>query len=336
MFSLFHKRKKTAGENNSRDGAAGLPFSTAAGADPVLEAQLKKDVLSTNTPPVSDSARVWTWAMERLQAYRELEGSGYLLKFQINLVENLFSEFSSHVEEYLQATGSNVPIMLVCNRHLQQGNPAEAERVAKPYLDYLDSHGEIFTDGHLELVGPVDRALYESVHGIITDGQIRPEGVVQFLLLNEQICRATLIKTPEEMDAKNRETERRMTAASKLSPCDARVWLELARARKSGDTPAFRSTIRRAMEYALDEHTLGEAYGELAMSRLAKEPQLASALCTMAQSCGEMAIAPRYLMSKMGIPPMPRPAAEKLVREAGIQIGLSPRVKEILQRNGAE
>ena len=123
-----------------------------------------------------------------------------------------------------------------------------------------------------------------------------------------------------------------MQAAAKLSPCDARIWLELARSRQTKDTPAFRSTVRRAMEYALDEHTLGEAYACLAMSRLAKEPQLASALCTVAQVHGEMAIAPRFLLGKFGVEPMPRPAAEKLVREAGIQLGLSPTVREILQK----
>ncbi len=336
MFARFRNKNKAGKARRERtDREIGLPQEAVEPLDPGLEAALKRDVASTMYAPVGDAGEAWNWVMERLRFYRDSGVQNlYLLRLQINVVENLFGAFSAHVNQYLDAVGSNTPIMLVCNRRLQQGNPAEAQRVAAPYLQYLDEHPELFEDGHLELTDEAELALYEAVHGKIPEGRLRPDGIVLFLLLNEQIRRSLPLTSPEEMDRRCADTERRMQAAAKLSPCDARIWLELARSRQSSDTPAFRSTVRRAMEFALEEHSLGEAYAIIAMSRLKNEPQLSSALCTMAQVYGEMAIAPRYVLNKLGVPPTPRPAAEKLVRAAGIQIGLSELARTVLQNTG--
>ena len=333
MLSLFRKKKKPAGKAAEVAGKerSAAPDNTAA--DPLLEEELKRDVAQTMSAPVGDPAAAWEWVLERLRYYRDKEVEDLrLLRLQINAVENLFDQFSAHVEEYLEAAGTNLPILLVCGRHLQQGRPAEARKVAAPYLRYLDDRPELFDDGHLELTGEAEKALYAAVHGEIPADRLREDGIVAFLLLNEQIERSILVSDPEEMDRRNAETERRMRAAAKLSPCDARIWLELARSRQTEDSPAFRSTVRRAMEYALDEHSLGEAYAILAMSRLKKEPQLSSALCTIAQVYGDPAIAPRYLLNKLGVAPTPRPAAEKLVRGAEIRIGLSETAREVLKQ----
>lgn len=343
MFSLFNrkdkkeKRKDTdaqqagAAENARLQADAARAFRDREGLS--LTEALKRDVAATTYPPLGGADEAWDWALGRLRVYRDAGVTDmHLLRLQINVVEVLNAQFAAHVEDYLEAAGNNLAIVLVCNKYLEQGKPDEAKKVTEPYLRYLEDHPELFEDGHLELQTETDRAIYEDFHGSVPDERIRNDGIVLFLLMNQQRKRSVLISGPEEMDRTNRDTERWMTAASKLSPCDAQVWLELARARSSGDTPAFRSTIRRAMQYAKDEPTLGRAYEELAMSRLAKEPQLASALCTMAQVYGEMAIAPRYLMSKLGVPVVPRPTAEKTVEAAGIQIGLDPRIREILKR----
>ncbi len=343
MFSLFRKKQKKESNKNtdrmlqSKAGDAG-PQTDPSRAfrdreDMSLTEALKQDVAATMYPPLGGADEAWDWALGRLRVYRDAGVTDmHLLRLQINVVEVLNAQYAEHVEDYLEATGNNLAIVMVCNKYLDQGKPNEAKKVTEPYLRYLEDHPELFEDGHLELQTGTDRAIYKEFHGSVPDERIRNDGIVLFLLMNQQRKRSVLISGPEEMDRTNRDTERWMTAAAKLSPCDAQVWLELARARSSGDTPAFRSTIRRAMQYAKDEPTLGRAYAELAMSRLAKEPQLASALCTMAQVYGEMAIAPRYLMSKLGVPAVPRPTAEKTVEAAGIQIGLDPRIREILKR----
>lgn len=340
MFSLFRSNKKTknpfAGKPRS-EGEETKLFRENGRTDNDLAAALRQDVAASMYPPVGSTEEAWSRALERLRVYRDAElKDPNLLRLQLNVVENLPGEFAAHVEDYLEAAGSNLAILLFCNRCLSQGKPEEAKKLTEPYLRYLDEHPELFEDGHLELAEDADRAIYEEFHEKIPDERIRHDGIVLFLQMHQQLKRSVLISSAEEMDSSNRDTEHWMTAASKLSPCDANIWLELARARSSGDTPAFRSTIRRAMQFAKDKHTLGEAYAELAMSRLGKEPELASALCTMAQMNGEMAIAPRYLMSKLGVPAVPGPAAEKMVRNAGIQIGLDPRIQKILKRTGRE
>ncbi len=343
MFSLFKRKDKKENRKDTDAQQAGTAENARLQADAArtfrnreglsLTDALKRDVASTMYTPLGGADEAWDWALGRLRVYRDAGVTDmHLLRLQINVVEVLNAQFAAHVEDYLEAAGNNLAIVLVCNKYLEQGKPDEAKKVTEPYLRYLEDHPELFEDGHLELQTETDRAIYEDFHGSVPDERIRNDGIVLFLLMNQQRKRSVLISGPEEMDRTNRDTERWMTAASKLSPCDAQVWLELARARSSGDTPAFRSTIRRAMQYAKDEPTLGRAYAELAMSRLAKEPQLASALCTLAQVYGEMAIAPRYLMSKLGVPAVPRPTAEKTVEAAGIQIGLDPRIREILKR----
>lgn len=333
MFSLFRRNKKKAAPGGrERQNARGAdPAREALATNPDLIPELRRDIAAA-TGEAPGAALSWEALLERLRAYHGRGERGLLLlRLQIAAVEQYFEDYAANVPAYLEAVGSNDPILLICNRQLQAGNPREARRLAEPYLRYLDSSPALFRDGHLELDGPLDRAVYESFREESAAGRLRPAGIVHFVLLYQSILRAIPMPEPAVYEKETAASERRLLEAVKLSPCDARLWLELARCRRAGDTPAFRSTIRRVLEYAPEEPLLGEAYAELAMSRLGKEPELASALCTLAQVYGDPAIAPRVLLGQMGTAPVGRPAAERMAREAGIQIGLNPRIVKLLQ-----
>lgn len=331
MFSVFHRNKKKAvsGERQARSAGGAELAQAALATKPELIPELKRDVAAATG---ADPALSWQTLLRRLREYREQgEGGLLLLRLQIAAVEQYTEHYAAELPAYLEAVGSNDPILLICNRQLQAGNPREARRFAEPYLQYLDSSPALFRDGHLELEGAIGRAVYEGFRGESAEGRLRPAGIVHFVLLYQSILRAIPMPEPAVYEKQTAASERRLLETLQLSPCDARLWLELARCRRAGDTPAFRSTIRRVLEYAPEEPLLGEAYAELAMSRLGKEPELASALCTLAQVYGDPAVAPRVLLGQLGIAPVGRPAAERMAREAGIQIGLNPKLVEILQ-----
>ena len=166
MFSVFHRNKKKAvsGERQARSAGGAELAQAALATKPELIPELKRDVAAATG---ADPALSWQTLLRRLREYREQgEGGLLLLRLQIAAVEQYTEHYAAELPAYLEAVGSNDPILLICNRQLQAGNPREARRFAEPYLQYLDSSPALFRDGHLELggqsAGPSMRASGES------------------------------------------------------------------------------------------------------------------------------------------------------------------------------
>lgn len=114
-----------------------------------------------------------------------------------------------------------------------------------------------------------------------------------------------------------------MNRGLKLNPCSARLWIQLAKNRTGSKDASFDTAIRNALKYALTEEELSECYISLAMSKLEDEPDLAAALCVLAESYGAGFNAARFVLSKKGVDFPTAACAAKAAEASGIQVGLS-------------
>ena len=200
MFS-FLKRRDDAPER--------IPEKKALEENvPVPDDALMHDILSSASPPLGNQHDAWNWAIGRLRYYKDQKCTdSLLLKFQLNVLK-LFDEYQKHPDEYVDAVGHNVPILVTCYQLLQQQQNQRAKAYADPYLNTLEQHEELFCDGHLELSSDAERAMYFEVYGERPEPRLRDDGIVMFLLLYNQITKGIPMQYKSELEEKQRFTEK--------------------------------------------------------------------------------------------------------------------------------
>ena len=322
MFS-FLKRKDVPSEKSTTRKTPAAETQVTLLSEPVPDSVLMHDVLSTQSPPLGPQKEAWNWAIQRLNYYKARKCSDeLLLRFQLNVLK-LFSEYQRHVDEYVEAVGHNVPILVTCYQLLQQQQNQKAKEYADPYLQYLDRHPELFNDGHLEISDEEEKRLYYAVYGKQPDARIRDDGIVTFLLLYKELQKGILMRYASDLEERSQFDEKWLERAVKLNPCSASLWIELAKNRQNKKNADYDTAIKHALEYATMDGQLSECYSSLAMNKMDVDPKLSAALCVVAESMGGGFNAARFILSKRNISFPNNDEAIRTVRNAGIQIGYS-------------
>ena len=315
MFS-FLKRKDVPAEKSTTRNTPAEESQATLRSEPVPDSVLMHDVLSTQSPPLGPQKEAWNWAMQRLNFYKTRKCSDeLLLRFQLNVLK-LFGEYQQHVDEYVEAVGHNVPILVTCYQLLQQQQHQKAK-------EYADRHPELFNDGHLEISDEEEKRLYFAVYGKQPDARIRDDGIVAFLLLYKELQKGILMRYASDFEERNQFNEKWLGRALKLQPCNASLWIELAKNRQNKQNTDYDTAIKHALEYATMDGQLSECYSSLAMNKMDVDPKLSAALCVVAESMGGGFNAARFILSKRNISFPNNDEAIRTVRNAGIQIGYS-------------
>lgn len=299
----------------------------------VPDETLMCDIISSANPPIGDQHDAWKWAIGRLLYYKGKKcNDELLLMFHLNVLK-LFDEYQKQPDEYFDAVGHNVPVLVTCFQLLQQHQNQRAKEYADPYLDYLEKHEELFCDGHLELDSDAEKAMYYEVYGERPEPKIRDDGIVMFLILYNQITKGILLQYKSDYEKKWLFTEKWMTRGLKLNPCCASLWIQLANNRTSSKGEEYDTAIQNALKFALAKEELSECYISLAMDKIEDDPKLAAALCVLAESYRAGFNAPRFVLSKKGVGFPSEESAVLAVKNSGIQIGLSKTAMKALGEN---
>lgn len=289
-----------------------------------LEEEFLDVYLQTRSKPVGGEEDAWNWVMGQSRSFKNRGlGREEMLELECNMITNLPNCYAKYFNDFLALAGDMTPIVIACERLLEKGNGPAAKAAADPYLKYLLAHPEKYNAGQVCCQGREEVALC-LLSGHKLDGPRAEDNYTMFLVLYCRILDNVLCRTPEEILAKDREKERYLNIAAKMSPCNATVWEAFAKIYINSDEQKYKEYIQKALRYSYrtgEPYGLGAVYANLAMHYTTRDPQLAYALCELCRNYEGDPIAAEFVLSRKGTAKPKDP--DTLLCNAEIQQGFS-------------
>ena len=297
-----------------------------------LEEEFMDVYFQTRGKPIGSEDQAWNWIIQQILSLRRRGlGRNEILELECNVITNLPNSYAKYFDDFLTLAGDMTPIVIACERLLEQGKGTAAKAAADPYLNYLQAHPEKYNAGQVCCQGREEVALC-LLEGHKLDGPRAEDNYTMFLVLYCRILDNILSRTPEEMLAKDRKKEHCLNIAAKISPCNATVWEAFARIYMNSDERKYRDYIQKALRYTYrsgEPYGLGTVYANLAMHYAVRDPQLAYALCDLCRQYEGDPMAAELVLRRKGATKPENPAA--LLRSAGIQQGFSALANAAIQ-----
>lgn len=298
-----------------------------------LQDEFMSVYLQTRSKPLGAEEDAWTWVVEQIVSLK-LRGLDRELVTELlcNVVTNLTNSYRRHFSDFMKLAGDMTPIVISCERLLEQGKGQEAKAIADPYLQYLLANPGLYTQNQICVQNRAEELLC-LLENIDTNVPKAQDNYTMFFVMYCRILDNILHNTAEEAAQANREKEKYLQYAAKLSPCNATVWEAMARIYISGDEKQYRGYINKALKYSLREgepYGLGAVYANMAMHYVNRDPKLSRALCTVCRRYGGNPVAAEFVLSRMNVPEAEN--ADEVVLNAGIWVGFSGEARMIRKR----
>lgn len=245
----------------------------------------------------------------------------------MNLTESYVANFS----EFRMVVDDVTPIIMAGEKLLGMGDAAKAKVIADPYIQYVVSIKNDFVGKQICCQNKEEAYILLQEFCALKDMPKTKDNYTYLIVLYCRILDSILCNTKKEMDVRSEQKKELLSIAKEISPWNSSVWEAMSRIANSDEE--YNECIENALKYAIcDEgpYGLGQIYANLAMHYVSRDVYLSQALRFMCKKYGGNSLAVDFALSKLQAGSMESEEAERILREAGIQIGYS-RLVEALQ-----